>query len=564
MLTHIKVSNFAIIDSLELDFTSGFTVLTGETGAGKSIIVDALSLALGERADSQAIRDGQARAEISLNFDISKLPQAQTWLRDHDLDDTESECVIRRLITKEGRSRAYINGSLIPVQQLRELGSLLVEIHGQHEHQTLLQRDTQQQLLDAFSGISDTARQLAKVSAQWHQNNQALQELKSSLHEKQSRSEYLQFQLNELIALDLQPNETAQLEEDLQRLSQADNLRSTTEQCINALDEDENALSSILYQHIHELQKLCEIDSELKESCELLESAALQISEGTNTLKHYLDRIELDPEKYQWVEQRLSAIHDISRKHHLHPEELCALQQKLQQELDELVYSDEHIELCEKQLDKLKQQYQTLASKLSKGRQQGAKKLAKAIESIIHQLGLPNGQFVVQLTSVDDKTLPSKGLERIDFLVSNNPGQAPAALSKVASGGELSRISLAIEVIAANKNENMTFVFDEVDTGIGGGTAETVGQQLAALGKTHQVFCVTHLAQVAAQGHQHFNVSKHTDGKSTTTTITLLDDTQRIDEIARMLGGIKITEQTRNHAAEMLDHSLKEKKQKRA
>ena len=553
MLTHIKINNFAIIDELELDFTTGFSVLTGETGAGKSIIVDALGLVLGDRADSQIIRNGQNRAEIAASFDISKLPQAQQWLKDQDLEIEPDECIIRRVITQEGRSRAYINGSNSPAQQLRSLGSLLVEIHGQHEHQTLLSRDTQLHLLDDFSGTTETANQLAKIAIQWQHSHQALQELKASLHEKQTRSEYLHFQLNELNVLDLQPNEIQQLEEEHQRLSHSEKLLSTTELCINALDDNEHSALSILHQHLSEIEKLCEIDNSLKEGFELLESASLQLSEGTKTLRHYVDSIELDPEKLQWVEQRISAIHDLSRKHHIDAEQLPSLQQELQQELDNLAFSDEHISQCEQQLEALKKEYQTLAAKLSKGRKQGAKKLGTAIEKIIHQLGLPNGKFDIQLSPIDDKELPRKGLERIDFLVSNNPGQAPGLLNKIASGGELSRISLAIQVIAANKSENMTFVFDEVDTGIGGGVAETVGQQLAALGDSHQVFCVTHLAQVAAQGHHHFQVAKTTDGKTTTTTnIQKLDESGRIDEVARMLGGIEITSQTRKHAKEML------------
>ena len=555
MLTHIRISNFAIIDELELEFSSGFSVLTGETGAGKSIIVDALGLALGDRADSQVVRQGENRAEVALTFDICNLPNAQQWLKNQDLELESNECIVRRVITKEGRSRAYINGSNTPLQQLRSLGNLLVEIHGQHEHQTLLSRDTQLHLLDSFSNTCSLVEQLTKVSKQWHKQHQALLETKASLHEKQTRSEYLQFQLNELSAIDIQPNEIPQLQEEHQRLTHAEMLLSTTERCLQAFDESDHSVINILHQHLNELEKLCHIDNSLKEGYELLESAALQVNEANKTLRHYLDRVELDPEKLQLVEQRISAIHDLSRKHNVAPEELLSLQNELQQELDKLAFSDEHIAAFERELADLEQSYHTLASKLSKGRKQGAKKLAKAIERVIHQLGLPNGHFEISLQAITDKLLPSKGLERVDFLVSTNPGQAPAQLNKVASGGELSRISLAIQVIAANKNENMTFVFDEVDTGIGGGVAETVGQQLASLGLNHQVFCVTHLAQVAALGHRHFNVSKTTDGKTTTTQISPLDDNQRIEEIARMLGGKKITQQTRGHATEMLRHA---------
>jgi len=554
MLNHIKISNFAIIDELELDFASAFTVLSGETGAGKSIIVDALGLALGNRADSQVIRAGKDKAQIALNFDISKLPQAQQWLKEHDLElDENNECIIRRVITQEGRSKAYINGSSSPLQQLRQLGGLLVEIHGQHEHQSLLVRDTQQQLLDDFANLTTTSKQLSCASHQWHQQNQALQTLRSSLLEKQTRSEYLQFQLQELNSLNLQANEYQRLEEEHQRLSHSEKLLQTAQQSIAAFDEDDTSISHTLHQHLSELEKLSRIDSKLKETYDLLDGASLQLSEGIKALHYYVEGLELEPDRLQWVEQRISAAHDLSRKHHVPAEQLIELQQTLQQELDTLALSDEHLAQHEQQLEALQQQYQSLANKLSTGRRQGAKKLATAIEKIIRPLGLPNGKFEIQLTAITDKPLPSKGLERIDFLVSTNPGQAAAPLNKVASGGELSRIGLAIQVIAANSTENMTFVFDEVDTGIGGGTAEIVGQQLAKLGQSHQVFCVTHLAQVAAQGHHHYNVTKTTDGKSTTTTINPLDEKNRIEEIARMLGGVKITDNTRNHAAEMLE-----------
>lgn len=551
MLTHINISNFAIIDELELDFASGFTVLTGETGAGKSIIVDALNMALGERADSQVIRAGADKTEVALTFDISKLPLALQWLDDNDLG-MDGECLIRRVITQEGRSRAYINGSAAPLQQLRDLGGLLVEIHGQHEHQTLLSRDNQLKLLDHYAGLTDTTQQLAAIARQWHQHHAALEETKASLHEKRARSDYLQFQLSELHDLALQPGEYAQLEEEHQRLASAEKLITATEQAINVLDDDDQSLTHALNQQLSELEKLCRIDSRLREALELIDSAALQLSEGSKALRQYLKHLDLEPQRLQWVEERIGAIHDVARKHHIDAEELITLQQRLQEEFDSLAYSDEHIARLEQQLHTLREQYDALAEKLSAARQQGSTTLSAQIETIIRQLGLPNGKFTIQLSPVTDKELPSKGRERIDFLVSANPGQPAGLLSKVASGGELSRISLAIQVIAANNSENMTFVFDEVDTGIGGGTAETVGQQLARLGKHHQVFCVTHLAQVAAQGHQHFSVSKSSDGHTTQTTIKGLQDRSRIEEIARMLGGIEITEQTRNHAAEML------------
>ncbi len=553
MLTHIKISNFAIIDTLDLDFAPAYTVLTGETGAGKSIIVDALGLALGERADSTMIRTGKDKAEITLDFDLSRLPLAQQWLAEHDLAlDDNDDCIIRRIITQEGRSKAYINGSRTPLNQLRQLGGLLVEIHGQHEHQSLLRRETQQQLLDDFAGLTSTCAQLNDIAQQWHQQNQALQALKSSLHEKQTRSDYLQFQLQELNSLGLQADEYPQLEEEHRRLSHSETLLRTTQQSLAALDEDDFSVTHTLHQHLNELEKLSHLDGELKEACELLNGASLQLGEGIKALHRYANNLEPEPERLQWLEQRISAAHDLSRKHRIPAEQLNELQRTLQQALDALSISDEHIAQHEQRLNTLHQQYQTLAHKLSRGRHQGAKKLAAAIEEIIQPLGLPHGKFDIHLVPVSDKQLPRNGLERSEFLVSTNPGQTPAPLSKVASGGELSRIGLAIQVIAANNTENMTFIFDEVDTGIGGGTAEVVGQQLAQLGQSHQVLCVTHLAQVAAQGHHHYNVTKTTDGESTTTTISPLGGKSRIEEIARMLGGVKITAQTRRHAEEML------------
>lgn len=552
MLTHIHIANFAIIDQLELNFSDGFTVLTGETGAGKSIIVDAIGLALGERADAKVIRSGAERTEITLSFDTQHLQQARRWLEDNDLSRDEG-CLIRRVITRDGRSRGYINGTPVPLQALRTLGDQLLDIHGQHEHQRLLQRDVQRQLLDEFGELTLLATEVHHLQQQWRSVSDELAALQQASSERLSRADFLQFQISELTEINLQVGELAALEQEQQRLSHVDRLLRTSQQALHLLEESDHALLSSLNQQLSELQKLATIDARLTPTCELLASAAVQLDEALNELRHYSERLELDPGRLAEIDQRLGAIHDLARKHRLAAEALPPLLGRLQAELATLTSSDERLTALTQQQQALLQRYHLQAQRLSQGRRSAAQPLAEKISGIIRGLGMPQAVFEIALTAVEPTTPSPHGLERVEFLISANPGQASAPLNRVASGGELSRISLAIQVIAAQNERVGTLIFDEVDSGVGGSVAEMVGQQLRALGRRHQVFCVTHLPQVAALGHHHFQVAKASGQQlTTTTTITPLTNTTRSAEIARMLGGSHITPQTHAHASEML------------
>ena len=552
MLNQIYIRNFAIIDQLELDLNSGMSVMTGETGAGKSILVDALGLVLGDRADSDAVRHGAERAEICAYFNISTLKSVQQWLKQNDLDD-ESECVLRRIISAEGRSRGYINGSPAPLQQLKELGEMLVDIHGQHQHQSILKPDIQRHLLDDYAGNKALVEQIANIYQDWKHTTQQLETLRQNARQKDARLELLRFHTQELEALNLTTEELSQLDEEQRRLANAGQL---VQQCGNALntlhENDETSALSLINQHLAELEVLRQLDPQLAGVCDMLNEASIQIQEGCNELRQYVDRLELDPERLDSVEQRLGSIHDMARKHHVEPEALPELLTNFSEELAQLENVDIELDTLEKQIAELQQQYLEIAAKLGQKRSKAATKLAKQVTGIIQALGMPSGKFKISLTPRKDQTPHRHGQESICFEIAANPGQPAKALSKVASGGELSRISLAIEVLLCNGQQIPTLIFDEVDTGIGGAVAESVGQQLRALGNSHQVLCVTHLPQVAALGHHHFQVNKMVKKQQTRTQIVELDRQARQDEIARMLGGTEITTQTRAHAKEMI------------
>ena len=555
MLSQIYIRNFAIIDQLELDLSSGMSVMTGETGAGKSILVDALGLVLGDRADSDAVRHGAERAEICAYFDTTTLKPVQSWLKQNDLDDAE-ECVLRRIISAEGRSRGYINGSPAPLQQMKELGEMLVDIHGQHQHQSLLKPEIQRHLLDDYAGNKALIEQISNIYQDWKNASQQIETLIKNAREKDARLELLRFHTRELEALDLRPDELTQLDEEQRRLANGGQLM---QQCSDALDalyeNDEASAMSLINRQLAELESLRQLDPQLAGVCDMLNEASIQIQEGCNELCHYVDHLELDPERLTWVEQRLGSIHDMARKHRVKPEALPELLTSFSDELAQLENVDIELDTLEKQIAELQQQYLEVATKLGQKRSKAATKLAKQVTTIIQELGMPAGKFSISLTTRNDQEPHRHGQESISFEIAANPGQPAKALSKVASGGELSRVSLAIEVLLCNSQKIPTLIFDEVDTGIGGAVAESVGQQLRALGKSHQVLCVTHLPQVAALGHNHFQVNKVIEKKTTQTRIIELDSQARQDEIARMLGGVEITTQTRAHAEEMISRA---------
>lgn len=553
MLTHLLIRDFAVVEQLELDVHGGMTVLTGETGAGKSILVDALGLALGDRADSGVVRHGARRADIIATFDVSAIPEATTWLSAHDLDQN-SDCVLRRVIQGEGRSRAYVNGTPTPVQQVRELAERLIEIHGQHEHQTLPRRERQRGLLDDFATHGDRLTAVRTTYADWHGLRTRLDELGSARRDRDDRVDLLRFQVGEFQTLALVPAEATELEEEHDRLAHAGRLLEGSRLALDVLyEDDEQSAHRLVNRAVTELQTLADIDTRLGPAVDMLSGAAIQIQEAADDLRRYASQLELDPARLDWVDARLGAIHALARKHQLSPAELPAFEARLSDELADLENADLRLEQLQSELSEAERRYRAAAVALTASRVTAAETLSKAVTESIQGLGMPGGEFRVEIGSDPAAPPTAHGLDTVEFRVSANPGQPPKPLAQVASGGELSRISLAIQVITANSAGVPTLIFDEVDSGIGGGTAEVVGRLLRQLGLADQVLCVTHLPQVAAQAHNHLQVNKTTRGANTKTSIQTLAGDGRVHEVARMLGGVKLTAQTLNHAREMID-----------
>ncbi|TVQ68661.1 MAG: DNA repair protein RecN [Oceanospirillales bacterium] len=554
MLTHLLIKNFALVDQLELELKNGMTVISGETGAGKSIMLDALGLTLGDRADSDTVREGEERAEITATFDLSDIPEALDWLSEHDLDH-EHECQIRRIVTREGRSRSYINGQPAPLNQLKELGQFLVDIHGQHEHQRLLHREYHRILLDDFAQQRPIAEKVRQHFSRWQKLNQTLKKLTEDSAEKTARTQLLSYQLEELNQLALQEDELKALEEEQKLLENAGQLLQSGHHIMQIISEhDEQNCASLLNQSQQLLQQISRHAPALSQVTEMLANAQILVDEASHELRSYLDNVELSPERLNEVEERLTLIYDVARKHRVQPDQLMELRDTLQQEMDSLHQSDEALDQLHKDVSDAKEEYLALAKKLSQSRQSHATKLAKAVDIQLHSLGMTEARFSAQLTPLDDGKWTANGLEEVEFLIAANRGQTARPLAKVASGGELSRISLAIQVITAQTSSTPTLVFDEVDVGIGGAIAEVVGRLLRELGERTQILCVTHQPQVASQGHQHLFVSKRSQKDKTQTQIDHLDQNARLQEVARMLGGIQLTDATLMHAKEMLKH----------
>ena len=552
MLSHIHIRDFAIIDRLELELEGGMTVLTGETGAGKSILVDALALALGDRADSETIRHGADKAEISATFETAQIPAAARWLAENDLD-MDGECQIRRILNREGRSKGYINGSPAPMASLKALGDLLLDIHGQHEHQSLMRREAQREVLDDYGRQAKNLEQVAKCHRDWHAAREELERLQRESDERGERLELLRYQVEELDQLALADGELERLDEEHGRLANAGRLLESGQRALAMLDADEESAAATLIAHAqHDLESLRELDGGLAAACELVEGALIQLREGAGELRGYLERLELDPQRLNWVEERIGVIHDLARKHRVEPAGLAELFEHLQQELSGLENADQRLGGLDEEVARLAESYRAAAAKLTKARRKAGDQLAKKVSAAMQELGMKGGRLEVSLEPLEGDAFSPLGLERVEFLVSANPGQPLKSLGKVASGGELSRISLAIQVIIAHTARIPTLIFDEVDTGVGGGVAEIVGRTLRTLGESRQVLCVTHLPQVAAQGHHHLQVSKVRGKSNTQTGIRVLEDKDRVEEVARMLGGVKITEQTLAHAEEMI------------
>ncbi len=555
MLNHITIKNLAVVDSLDLELSSGLTVLTGETGAGKSILIDALGLVLGDRAEASAIRHGAERADIIAEFELQD-PVIEKWLLDNDLD-SDGECLIRRTINAKGRSRGFINGQPIPLQILRELGEQLVNIHGQNTHQALLKTDEQRLLLDNFSGTTALRKELNQCYQQWKKKSAEYQQLKQDTTERDAKLELLRFQVQELDKFELQENELTKLEDEHKKLSNANRLIETSQKIYFQLAQDEqNSINHLLNHCLVELQDLSELDNNLSPISELLSNALIQVDEASSELRHYLDSLELDPEHLKWLDERISSIYDLARKHRVETHELFAHIDTLKKELEHLKNADVHLGSLHEAVTATQKQYFKLAKKLSSSRKKAASLLAEQVMKHIQELGMAQCLFEIRTLPLDSKQPQLHGMETIEFYVTTNPGQPLRPLSKVVSGGELSRISLAIQVVTAEFSHIPTLIFDEVDVGIGGGIAEMVGQKLRLLGTKSslaesQILCVTHQAQVASQAHQHLNVYKQSDAKKTSTKINQLNEEQRVEELSRMMGGVIITEQTRSHAREM-------------
>lgn len=553
MLNQLTVSNFAIADNINVLFNQGMTVLSGETGAGKSIILDALGLTLGDRADTSMVRHGEDKTDISAVFDLEKHPTAYDWLKSHDLDDG-TQCILRRVITAEGRSRGYINGHPSPLQNLKAIGELLIDIHSQHEHQSLLNKDNHRLILDTYAQITPLSEEVHQQFKLWTKKSKHLSNLENNQDEVTARIQLIQFQTEELDALGLQTGEVAQLEKEQAELSNAELLLSKTHTALDICGDGDTNINDMLSQANASLTNLpCE-NLQLSEALNLLNEAQIQIEEASNNLRHFVDAFELNPDRLAEIENRLSTLYQLARKHRCEPEELIALHQTLTQEL-ESHQGEQNLESLQEEVKLLEKSYVDTATKQRQARLNIAKKIEEQISEQLALMDMKSVTFTVSISPLERNKVNQHGIDSIEFLISTNPGQPPKPINKVASGGELSRISLAVQVIIAQHSTIPTLVFDEVDVGIGGGTAQIVGKLLNNLGKKGQVICVTHLPQVASQGDHHYFISKQETEGTVKSSIDLLNQEDRIQEVARMLGGIKITDQTLAHAKEMIEFS---------
>jgi DNA repair protein RecN (Recombination protein N) len=547
MLRTLSIRDFVIVDAIELEFASGFSVFTGETGAGKSILIDALALALGGRGDASVVREGAGKTDISAEFSVNE--GAAAWLAANEYAVEEGGVLLRRVIDNAGRSKGFINGGAATAGQLRELGDMLVDIHGQHAHQSLLKADAQRTLLDSQAGLLEQAKSVAQAYRDWRAVARQREEFETNAKSVLQERERLEWQVAELGKLAVKPGEWTDISNEHSRLAHAASLIEGAQDALNRISESESGpMLSQLTGLTVRLGKLADIDEGLKPVIDLLEPARIQLQEAVYALNDYLDRLELDPARLKVVEARLEALHSTARKYHVAPEELPQEFIALSAQLLQLADASD-LDALRAQEEKLKAVYLGVAQKLSQSRAEAATKLGEAVTQAMQELSMSGGRFEIRATPCEPAAY---GLEQIEFLVAGHAGTVPRPLAKVASGGELARISLAISVITSSATTTPTLIFDEVDSGIGGGVAEVVGRLLKRLGGDRQVLCVTHLPQVASQANQHFQVSKHSTAGKTVSRIDPLDPKARIEEIARMLGGLEITSTTRKHARELL------------
>ena len=553
MLSGLTVSNFAIVSELETQWHAGMTAITGETGAGKSIAIDALSLCLGERADAAAVRPGAKQADISARFDISHLPKAQQFLQEHMLEGDENECLLRRVVAKNGRSKSYINGSAVTAAQLKELGQFLISIHGQHAHQLLLKTDQQLNLVDDYAGHKALLDNTAAAYSHYQSLLKELKELQTKHAQQQAQKQLLEYQVAELDEFALEEGEFEQIETQHSRLSHAQQLIEGSQKQLYALYEgDDQTINSALQQSAVAISELAAIDPTLEDIASLLNDACVQVEEASRELRSYCADTELDPELLSQLDERLASAISLARKHMVDPKALVEHHQELKEQLQAICLDDERLAVLDTEINDALALYQDHSEQLSQSRKQAAQQLSTLIGASMHELSMENGRFEIELDYDTERTPSRLGQDRIEFLVSTNPGPPMQALSKVASGGELSRISLAIQVIIAQRVTTPTLIFDEVDVGISGPTAAAVGKLLRRLGESTQVICVTHLPQVASSAMNQFFVAKEVANDETYTQMTALNEKGRIDEIARLLGGDNISKTTLANAKELI------------
>lgn len=552
MLSQLQIRDLAVIEEVTLDFGSGFTVLTGETGAGKSILIDALALAVGERGDAQAIRAGASRLEVLATFETTPGSAASRWLQDNELTDGDA-CLTRRVIGADGRSKAWINGRPVTVQTLRELGTRLVDICGQQDYQSLRHRSAQREVLDGLAGHGELLARVRAAHADWQAAETALAQLTAAQRDRDSRVELLTFQVGELAALQPRAGEYAELDREHTALAHRLRIGEALERALaRAYDDEDGSAQSAIGAARRALADVLRFDPELEGPLRLLADAEAQVAEAADLLRHRLSRLDPDPGRETEIADRLAALRDSSRKHRCTPDELPALLDRLQDELTALTGGEITVERLAMAAGQRRSELQSLADRLTAGRTAAARSLGQVVTRNMATLGMPGGRFEVRVAPAPDGGIAAHGADDVEFLVTTNAGQPPAAMSRVASGGELSRLNLAIQVVATATRGAPTLVFDEVDAGVGGAVAEMVGRRLRELSAGRQVLCITHLPQVATLAEHQATVAKATRGGKTTTAVRMLSPAERVEETARMLGGVKITEQTRAHAEEML------------
>lgn len=551
MLTHLSIKNFAIVRHLDIEFSAHSTAITGETGAGKSISIDALGLCLGERAESSMVRKGAEKAEVTATFSLGENPFAQSWLHEQDLDDEDHSCIIRRVVSKEGRSRAWINGSPVTLQQLKELGVFIVNIHGQHAHQELLKPDVQRNMLDESGSHASVLASVKKQSQAYNKLLKHFQQLQNEEQQRADRKQLLQYQLQELDEFQLGEDEFPKLEAEFKKLSHSQTLLEDSQICLhNLYESDQSTALSIVDDALDKLSGLIEHDPTLSVVTTLLGEAQINIQEAAEELRHYVERLEIDPLRMQQTEERYGKSMELARKHSVMPEMLAAHHQELQREFSTLTQQDNDLASMNENLEALKETYYESANKLHGARVKVANKLAKQVTEQLHKMNMPHATFSIDVTTQINAKISPTGTDDVRFLLAANKGIEGDSIEKVASGGELSRIGLALQVLTNKKSA--TLMFDEVDVGISGATASVVGQLLRDLGEDNQVICVTHLPQVAAKAHQQMLVTKFSDKEVTETHMQPLSEAQRVEELARLLAGDEITESALENAKGLL------------